>query len=122
MREWMIGRFGDKANRWKGEKAGYVAIHMWLTKHFDKGGICEGCKTSTASRLEWANVSGKYLRDRSDYKVLCPPCHRKLDLTSTHCKNGHERTEQNTKYRKGWKVCIVCNREAQRRYRNAKAN
>ncbi len=118
----LIGRLAEDARRWKGEKASYVAKHIWLTKHYSKGNSCEECGTTEASRLEWANISGEYLRVRSDYRVLCPSCHRKMDLDTTHCKNGHERTEANTKYRKGWKVCTSCVREANRRYRDAKAN
>ena len=113
------GKYAEKARRWKGDEAGYVAKHMWLTKHYDKGDTCENCGTTNASRLEWANVSGLYLRERSDYIVLCPSCHRKMDLSSTHCKNGHEYTAETTCITKqGWRDCRVCRRESSRRYRD----
>lgn len=32
------------------------------------------------SRYEWANISGEYKRDRSDWVMLCPSCHRKIDM------------------------------------------
>lgn len=112
------GKYGEKSRRWKGNEAGYVAKHIWLTTHYEKGDVCEECGTTSASRLEWANISGKYLRDRSDYKVLCPSCHRKMDLKSTHCKNGHEYTPETTYItRQGWKDCRICRREAQKRFR-----
>lgn len=31
-------------------------------------------------RYEWANISGEYKRDRSDWVMLCPSCHRKIDM------------------------------------------
>jgi hypothetical protein len=61
------GKFGDKARRWKGGEASYVAKHMWITKHYaHEKNICEHCdKTNEeVSRLEWANVSGEYKRER----------------------------------------------------------
>lgn len=32
------------------------------------------------SRYEWANISGEYKRERSDWVMLCPSCHRKIDM------------------------------------------
>lgn len=69
----------EQARRWKGQQAGYHAVHIWLTKHYDKGNHCEECLTTEYSRLEWANISGEYLREREDYRVLCPRCHRLMD-------------------------------------------
>ena len=69
----------EQARRWKGQKAGYHAVHIWLTEHYDKGDSCEECGTTEASRLEWANISGEYFREREDYRVLCPSCHRLMD-------------------------------------------
>lgn len=70
----------EQARRWKGQQAGYHAIHIWLSKHYTKGDHCEECLTAEFSRLEWANISGEYHREREDYKVLCPSCHRKFDI------------------------------------------
>lgn len=109
---------GEKARAWKGERAGYVAIHAWLSKHHKKES-CQHCgkSESDVSRLEWANISGKYLRDISDYLVLCPSCHRKMDLFSTHCKNGHPR-EGNTRIdSRGAQVCKICSKDAQKRWK-----
>jgi len=119
--ESLAGRFGPNSRRWRGLSASYAAKHMWLSKHYSKGDTCEHCGTTKAPRLEWANISGKYLRDRSDYKVLCVLCHRKMDTESDHCRNGHERTESNTRYRSnGWKVCSDCRAVSQRRYMKKK--
>ena len=107
-RAWMKGRTGKSANAWKGEEAGYHATHLWLTKHFTKGNACEGCGTTKASRLEWANLSRKYKRERSDYKVLCPSCHRLLDQGGK-CRKGHTYTPETTIINiRGHRHCMIC--------------
>lgn len=88
----LIGRVGEKARRWKGDKAGYQAKHMWVKKHYGKPSLCQqkGCiypkivdagrkVLEKPSRYEWANVSGGYKREREDWVQLCPSCHRKID-------------------------------------------
>ncbi len=107
-RAWMKGRTGESANRWKGEEAGYHAIHIWLTSHYVKGDHCEDCFSSVASRLEWANISGEYKRERSDYKVLCPKCHRLFDRNNK-CQKGHDYTTENTITNiRGHRHCRIC--------------
>lgn len=109
---------GQEARRWKGDKASYVAKHMWLTANYPKT-ECEECgaKPPAVSRLEWANISGEYKRERSDYRCLCPSCHRKMDLVSSHCKNGHLR-EGNTRYNsRGHIVCKLCEKDARERFK-----
>jgi hypothetical protein len=107
-RGWMKGRNEELSNAWKGSKAGYHAIHIWLSKHYDKGNSCEHCKTTTASRLEWANISGEYKRNRDDYKVLCPSCHRLYDQNNK-CRNGHEYKPETTHINaRGHRTCLIC--------------
>lgn len=101
----------ENRNRWLGNKAGYHAVHQWLTAHYSKGNACERCATTKASRLEWANVSGEYLRDRSDYLVLCPSCHRLMDGDGK-CRKGHIYTPESTYVNtRGHRWCLTC-REA----------
>jgi len=40
---------------------------------------CEECNTEEAKKFEWANVSGNYLREVSDWKRLCASCHARFD-------------------------------------------
>jgi len=68
---------GAHAN-WKGDAVGYSSLHAWLYRHFGKAAICERCGSTV--RVEWANRSGQYLRDRSDWLTLCRPCHRRYDI------------------------------------------
>jgi hypothetical protein len=68
---------------WKGDSVGYSALHCWLDNNFEKSKSCERCG-KTGCRLEWANISGKYLRDRDDFIVLCNKCHSSFDRENYH--------------------------------------
>jgi hypothetical protein len=72
------GKVGDRSRRWKGDDAGYSAIHMWLRQHIEKSGVCQHCKKKT-KKTEFANISGKYRRSISDYLELCHSCHTLYD-------------------------------------------
>ena len=123
--ESLRGKFGPESRRWKGNSAGYVAKHLWLTKHFDKGNECDRCGSTENSRLEWSNISGEHNRNRYDYNVLCPSCHRKKDLAKlkTNCPQGHEYTIKNTYINsRGHRECKICRNKSQERYRNANTN
>ena len=80
------GRFNEeKASNWKGDKAKYGAIHAWVRKYKPKSMFCEKCGIIT-SKLDVANISGKYLRDISDYRWLCRSCHNKEHKTIFNIK------------------------------------
>lgn len=80
------GRFrkGHKGylSAWKGDEACYASKHMWIYAHYGKADRCENpnCTFKNPRRYEWANLSGKHIRERKDYIRLCPSCHRKMDL------------------------------------------
>lgn len=103
----------DKAHRWKGEDAGYSAKHIYIRKYGVKPDICSHCLEK--KRLEWANISGKYLRELSDWIALCKKCHKRFDR-SAQCPNGHDRISDNlyTDYR-GIEKCRLCKREKEKR-------
>ncbi len=71
------GRVGEANWQWKGDRAGYSALHKWVQRYFGKVGTCEFCGVKRVT--EWANKTGKYLRDRADWLELCIKCHRKYD-------------------------------------------
>ena len=71
---------GELSRRWKGDNAGYVAKHIWIKTNYGKASKCELNSSHIFRRFEWANISGKYERNISDYIQLCPSCHRKFDL------------------------------------------
>lgn len=66
-------------NNWKGKNASYYAIHAWVARHRGRPQKCEHCGTTKYRRYHWANKSGKYLRELTDWIRLCVPCHNKYD-------------------------------------------
>ena len=76
-----VGLQGEENSMWKGNKAGYRALHYWVRRHCGEPIKCAECgkvKTSPKS-IQWANKSGTHRRDTSDWINLCVPCHRRLD-------------------------------------------
>lgn len=72
-------RKGDLAYQWKGGRVGYGALHDWVRKELGSPKSCEHCKSPSAKKYEWANISKKYKRDLADWIRLCSSCHRKFD-------------------------------------------
>ena len=76
-------RTGARTHNWKGDAVGYGALHAWVARHKKKTGVCSDCGnevgTTRGTGTEWANVSGRYLRDLEDFVELCIPCHRTRD-------------------------------------------
>lgn len=73
---------GTQHYLWKGDTAGYGAIHSWLLRHFGKATCCENEKCEGKSAFfEWALLKGKtYDHNRENFTTLCSSCHRKYDL------------------------------------------
>jgi hypothetical protein len=73
---------GEKHHNWKGEKAGYRAVHKWIQKRLGKPEKCEGCGKDRlkGKKIQWASISGKNLRLLFDWARLCASCHKKFDL------------------------------------------
>lgn len=66
---------------WKGEAVGYGGLHAWIRRMLGTPQYCAHCDGNKAKRFEWANVSGQYRRDITDWIRLCVPCHRKQERT-----------------------------------------
>ena len=75
---------GERNHNWKGDGLGYQSLHSWLIRHFPKTGVCEWCSRvvggSGTAGTHFANISGEYRRDRSDFMELCSSCHKLYDL------------------------------------------
>lgn len=73
---------GAEAPNWRGDKAGYRAIHYWITNQLGKPDKCVHCDEAGLSghKIHWANVSGKYKREIKDWIRLCVACHKIFDL------------------------------------------
>ena len=70
---------GEKNWIWKGDNACYTSKHQWVYRHFGTPSKCEFCGTDHAKRFDWANVSGKYIREKTDWIRLCKSCHTNFD-------------------------------------------
>lgn len=75
---------GSTPKNYKGELASYSAVHHWVKYHFGKANHCVECGLNEIPDgklryFEWANLSGKYLRQRSDWAQMCVKCHRARD-------------------------------------------
>lgn len=68
----------EKHPHWKGKKASYSSIHKWVRRKKGKPPKCIDCGV-VKDKLDWSNVSHKYLRDLNDYVGRCRSCHRKYD-------------------------------------------
>lgn len=71
---------GEKNSKWKGDQASYAAKHIWVNNNFGRPQRCEHCGTTEKRMYHWANISGTYKRERSDWLRLCVPCHKGHDI------------------------------------------
>ena len=83
---------GSRHWAWQETNPSYSAVHFWLRKNYGKASKCENpeCVYPRKDRrgylmlkpraYQWANISGKYKRDRNDFKQLCSSCHKLFDL------------------------------------------
>jgi len=84
-------QFKEQVENVKGVEDGLSisGIHGWVQRNFEKSEMCDFCNEKPEpakdgrSRLHWANKSGKYLRDREDWHVLCVSCHSDYDRSWT---------------------------------------
>lgn len=75
-----IGLKGEENPTWKGNDAGYAAIHKWVSRWKGKPSKCENCKTTTAKKFEWCNTDHQYRRNLDDWIRMCTTCHREYDM------------------------------------------
>lgn len=78
----------DRAYQWKGDEASYSAKHKRIIKYFDRPKKCDFCGNIEYKQYDWANISGEYKDDISDWKRLCSKCHRGWDSSRRH---GYEK-------------------------------
>ena len=68
-----------KTKTW--EKCGYMARHKRIWKKYGKAIKCNNidCKR-VCIYYEWANLSGEYKENKSDWMQMCCSCHKLYDL------------------------------------------
>lgn len=85
---------------WKGDSVGYRAVHRWLVNVYGRSDTCEQCGNKPGltkvgkPKIHWANKSGEYLRDRSDWLQLCISCHWKYDGLVSNFHKGKPTPEK----------------------------
>lgn len=72
-----LSKLGVRHPLWKGDDAGYSAIHSWVRRNKPKSAFCEVCKVKSPQDI--ANISQLYKRDINDYEWLCRRCHMTKD-------------------------------------------
>ena len=81
-------QYGENNKNWRGDKAGYSALHYRVYKKRGMPQKCEICGTSDKKkRYHWANMTGKY-EDINDYKRMCQSCHWKNDNIINNITKG----------------------------------
>jgi ppGpp synthetase/RelA/SpoT-type nucleotidyltranferase len=114
---------------------GYRGLHYWVERNLGKPEKCVKCGLERYKQhtMHWANISGEYKKDISDWSQMCAKCHKAFDndrdmnILEPVCKNGHNVSEENLylrvdkrPYRENtYKECKICRRESQARYRKA---
>lgn len=78
------------------DNVGYGGIHSWVRRALGKPKTCVFCGVES-NRLQWANKTGKYLREAGDWLRLCGKCHywydRAYQIWRTNVFNGDQRKE-----------------------------
>lgn len=79
-------QWGTKNHQWRGDNVSYRSLHRWVHRNSPKPKQCPNCELE--KKLEAANISGRYLRDLSDWEWLCRRCHMIKDgrLERIHSK------------------------------------
>ena len=77
------GQKSEKNVNWKGTEVGYRALHYWIERQLGKPTKCEHCSKDNlySKAIHWANKSGEYRRDITDWIRLCVSCHAKYDVS-----------------------------------------
>lgn len=71
---------GEGNPNWKGNKPlEYKHAHAAVIKIYGQPRLCELCKRTDRKQYEWANTTGIFARDRSNWLRLCKSCHLAFD-------------------------------------------
>lgn len=104
---------------------GYRGLHNWVERELGKPSVCDHCGTTSAKRYHWANASGGYLKDLSDWIRLCVSCHWLYDHNNMCRKLLHEITDDNVYIipTTGNRQCLACKRNYRKlQYKRFKEN
>ena len=77
-----LKRLGDKNPAWKGNKGlyAYTNLHKHLRRIHGHALLCRNENCSGNSKVfGWANITGTYSTDISNFTELCKSCHTNFD-------------------------------------------
>lgn len=73
----------ERRLKFKGDEKAYQKIHRWVHTNLGKPSKCENCGVlGTGHKMNWANKSQQYKKEKSDWMQLCPTCHVNYDLNN----------------------------------------
>ena len=102
-----------------GRNTEYRMLHAQVQAQLGKPNICVICNTTEAPRFHWANISGDYKKDLSDWRRLCVRCHKR-EKHIGYCVQGHKMTKDNTYIRpKGEWECVTCRAHQRKNFKGA---
>lgn len=81
IRQGMVGKIktGSESAHWLEAGLTYSGVHAWVRRTLGTPSTCENCSVTSGITFDWANLSGEYLRDESDWARLCRRCHFLMD-------------------------------------------
>jgi len=103
------GNTGSNNGNWKGDNVGRCALHEWATKYKPKPKLCQECNERTP--YDMSNVTGRYLRELSDWEWLCRRCHMKKDGRLDKLIEGNRNKPCLWKTKTMIKICKYCKNE-----------
>lgn len=71
-----ISKIGPLNPNWS-KNPSYSAVHLWINRNNLLPNKCQECGSN--KNIDLANLSGKYLRDISEWRKLCRRCHMLSD-------------------------------------------
>lgn len=76
---------GNNNPNWKGDRAGYRALHEWIESIRGKPDRCDECGATEKPKKYkrffcWVNLNHKYNRNVEEWAKMCVVCHGKYDV------------------------------------------
>jgi len=104
-----------------GSDSSYRSLHMWVERKLGKPSMCEHCDDSSKVRYEWANKSGNYRKDLSDWIRLCKSCHLVYDYGGLCKRKLHDLNDQGNIYidPDGVRSCRICKVVAEKQWKDS---
>lgn len=82
----------DTEFKYKNGSGWSVVLHNWVKKNLGRPQMCQMCGSKDENRTyQWANKSGEYKKELTDWLRLCRRCHHKYDNISVKTWNTRKK-------------------------------